>query len=142
VRFLASVDVAGSFKFEGSVRGENYLSVTGPNSLTCGLVRLDDPHAARRGGDSKPARKDTRNSSLILLCDIEQDLIRQPEEPDGSHQAKPWGPKLYYDGLPWKLCAVLYVAWRGGIAERLGIGEVKKEDWRISSALNQLVYLA
>jgi hypothetical protein len=143
VRFMASVDIAGNFKFETSIRGENYLSVTGPNGLTCGLVRIDDPQIARQQGSrSKPTRKDTRNPGLILLCDIEQDLIRQPEEPDGSHQGKPWGPKLYFDGLPWKLCAVLYVGWRGGIAERLGIGEVTKDDWRRSRVLNQLVYLA
>jgi hypothetical protein len=143
VRFMASVDAAGSFKLESSVRGDNYLSVAGPNSLTCGLIRIDDPKTAQpQSSKSRPARKDTRNPGLILLCDIEQDLIQQPEEPDGSHQVKPWGPKLYYDGSPWKLCAVLYVTWRGGVAERLGIGEMTKEDWRRSSALNQLVYLA
>ncbi|KIW00207.1 uncharacterized protein PV09_08247 [Verruconis gallopava] len=143
LRFMASVDVSGSFNFEPSVRGDNYLSVTGPNSLTCGLIRIDDPRASQHSsGRSKPNRKETKNSCLVLLCDIEMDLIREPDEPDGSHQRKPWGPKLYYDGSPWKLCAVLYVGWKGGVAERLGIGEVTKEDWRRSNAVNQVIYLA
>ena len=86
-------------------------------------------------------RRDTRNVGLILLCDIETDLIRQPEEPDGSHLSD-WGPKTYHDTLPWTLCAVLYVQWRGGpFAERLGIGEVAKLDWKKTDALIQPVYL-
>ena len=145
VRFMADVDAANNFKLEPSTRGPGYLSVIGPNGLTCGLVRLDDPRDSRKQSlSSKPklVRKDTRGPGLVLLCDIEQELIQRPEDSQTAPKSKIWGPKLYYDGSPWKLCAVLYVQWRNGIAERLGIGEVVKEDWRRASTATQLVYLA
>ena len=144
VRFMAQVDIANCFKLEPSSRGDVYLSITGPNGLTCGLVRLDDPsHGRKQSISTKPKlmRKDTRGPGLILLCDIEQDLVQRSEESNPVAKSKPWAPKLYMDGSPWKLCAVLYVRWHGGTAERLGIGEIVKDDWDRASTPTQLVYL-
>jgi hypothetical protein len=144
LRFIASIDTAGSFKLEPSPRGDNYLSVTGPNGLICGLIRLDGNEqgsSVTAKEKPRPFRKETRSVALMLLCDIERDLIKQPEQPDKSLPRKSWGPKIYYEKSPWKLCAVLYVSWKAGIAQRLGIGEVTKDVWRRANIPDQVVYL-
>jgi hypothetical protein len=139
VRFMADVDVLNSFRLNKSARGGHYLSIARPSDgLTCGLVRLDGVIHERKEGMTKPklTRKETRAPSLILLCDIEQELIRQPEPAE-----KPWRPKLYHHGSPWHLCAVLYVEWHNGVAKRLGIGEMAKDVWQSATTATQLVYL-
>lgn len=60
IPFMASVDVANSFKLESSARGESYLSITKPNRLTCGLVLPGDPKGGRKPSIKlKLMRKDT-----------------------------------------------------------------------------------
>lgn len=84
----------------------------------------------------------------MALCECEKDLktaggidwIPKSNGSDLQDQFS-YDVRLYYDRTPWELVIVLFVEYEGGVARRLGLGEIRKDEWRAANLKEDFVHL-
>lgn len=111
------------------------------NNEGCGRIRLDDGRM-KRNSEVIPKNMPL---GLIGLCDSENAFLGEEyvgkRDADDESLQKGHYPRIYYDGLPWTMSIVLLVLWEGDAARRLGIGEIRSDEWARTRESEEMIHL-
>ncbi len=140
LRLVTCVDRGSLFSFGPLLLLQGFLSILNKDKEGCGRIRLDD---GPMSWDCE-LTQGAVSLGLVGLCDSEKAFLGEDftgEKGLGSSLTRPMYPRIYYDSSPWTMSIVLLVQWKGDAARRLGIGEIRSDEWTKTQNCEEMVHL-